>query len=145
MLHLLAQADADQNVRLMSPGMHACMQDVVYGAANMKAMSFIGGGAQNFSQFFDFLGTVKDKRVPPAGSPFQMNFPGEAATPASMRPANESVTACWAPALKCSCGDCPDGPQCAPVRRLIWLFCPPGCQTWLSCLISRQTHGTERD
>ena len=92
------------------------LQDVVYGAANLKAMSFIGGGALDFRGFFEFLGTVKDARVPPAGSPFQMTFPGQAATPAGMAPANESVTACWAPDLKCSCGDCPDGPQCAPVR-----------------------------
>lgn len=101
------------------------LQDVVYGAANMKAMSFIGGGAQDFQAFFDFLGTVKDKRVPPAGSPFQMTFPGEAATPQGMTPANESVPACWESALKCSCGDCPDGPQCAPVRSQLCLDIPP--------------------
>ncbi|EIE26672.1 multidrug efflux transporter AcrB transmembrane domain-containing protein [Coccomyxa subellipsoidea C-169] len=89
-------------------------KDVVYAAANMKAMSFIGGGAKNFQEFFEFLGMVKDKRVPPAGSPFQMNFPGEAQTPQGMLAANESVPACWESALKCSCGDCPDGPQCSP-------------------------------
>lgn len=27
-----------------------------------------------------------------------------------------AVPACWEAALRCSCGDCPDGPQCAPVR-----------------------------
>ncbi len=95
-----------------------CVQDVVYAAANMKAMSFIGGGAKNFQDFFEFLGMVKDKRVPPAGSPFQMNFPGESKTPRGMTPANESVPACWESALKCSCGDCPDGPQCSPVSPL---------------------------
>ncbi|CAL8466999.1 g6535 [Coccomyxa elongata] len=89
-------------------------KDVVYAAANMKAMSFIGGGAKNFQDFFEFLGMVKDKRVPPAGSPFQMNFPGESKTPRGMTPASESVPACWESALKCSCGDCPDGPQCSP-------------------------------
>ncbi len=28
----------------------------------MPAMSFIGGGATNYQQWFDFLGLVKDKR-----------------------------------------------------------------------------------
>ncbi len=54
-------------------------------------MSFIGGGAQNFQDFFEFLGTVKDKRVPPAGSPFQIDFPGESKTPKGMAAANETV------------------------------------------------------
>ena len=92
------------------------MQDVVYAAANLKAMSFIGGGAQNFGEFFEFLGTVKDKRVPPTGSPFQINFPGEPETPRGMVAANETVPPCWDSALKCSCGDCPEGPQCTSVR-----------------------------
>ena len=30
-----------------------------------------------------------------------------------------AVPACWEAALRCSCGDCPDGPQCAPVRARI--------------------------
>lgn len=94
----------------------ACVQDVVYAAANLKAMSFIGGGAQNFQEFFEFLGTVKDKRVPPAGSPFQIDFPGESKTPKGMVAANETVPPCWDSALRCSCGDCPEGPQCSPVR-----------------------------
>jgi hypothetical protein len=38
-------------------------------------------GARDFQQWFDFLGLVKDKRFPPAGSPFQMDFPPESATP----------------------------------------------------------------
>lgn len=78
-------------------------------------MSFIGGGAQNFQDFFEFLGTVKDKRVPPAGSPFQIDFPGESKTPKGMAAANETVPPCWDSALRCSCGDCPEGPQCTPV------------------------------
>ncbi len=95
------------------------LQDVVYAAANLRAMSFIGGGAETFQDFFEFLGTVKDKRVPPAGSPFQINFPGESKTPKGMAPANETVPPCWDSALKCSCGDCPDGPTCTPVRSIL--------------------------
>ena len=38
-------------------------------------------GARSYQEWFDFLGLIKDKRFPPAGSPFQMNFPPEATTP----------------------------------------------------------------
>ncbi len=41
---------------------HSAVQDVKFGSSNMPAMSFIGGGATNYQQWFDFLGTVKDKR-----------------------------------------------------------------------------------
>mgnify|MGYP001807376436 CR=1 FL=1 len=37
-------------------------------------MSFIGGGATNGQAWLDFLGTLKDKRFPPIGSPIQINF-----------------------------------------------------------------------
>ena len=36
-------------------------QDVVYPVMSQKAMTFVGGGAQNFSEWFAFLGLVKDK------------------------------------------------------------------------------------
>ena len=111
------------------------MQDVVYAAANLKAMSFIGGGAQNFGEFFEFLGTVKDKRVPPTGSPFQINFPGEPETPRGMVAANETVPPCWDSALKCSCGDCPEGPQCTPVRHCSLTPSRPS-----GCLICHMMH-----
>lgn len=45
-------------------------KDVKFGATNGKAMDFIGGGAQNYTQFLKFLG---DKKF--LGSPFQINFP----------------------------------------------------------------------
>ena len=32
-------------------------------------------GAKDYQEWFDFIGLVKDKRFPPVGSPFQMNFP----------------------------------------------------------------------
>ena len=99
----------------------------MYAVANLKAMSFIGGGAQNFQDFFEFLGTVKDKRVPPAGSPFQIDFPGESQTPKGMVAANETVPPCWDSALRCSCGDCPEGPQCSPVRSLLCITHCRGC------------------
>ena len=102
----------------------------MYAAANLKAMSFIGGGAQNFQDFFEFLGTVKDKRVPPAGSPFQINFPGEPRTPRGMVAVNETVPPCWSSALRCSCGDCPEGPQCSPVRPTLCCIMPCAWGCW---------------
>jgi len=88
---------------------------VVYGLLNIKAMQLVGGGAQNFQQWFDFLGLIKDKQPTRIGAPFQMDFPGEQNTPAGMAAMNESIPACWDSAFKCSCGDCPDAPTCIPV------------------------------
>jgi len=45
---------------------------VVFSVANQKAMTFVGGGAANWTQWAEFLGLVKDKRFPHAGSPFQV-------------------------------------------------------------------------
>lgn len=92
-----------------------CLQDVVYGLLNIKAMQLVGGGAQNFQQWFDFLGLIKDKQPTRIGAPFQMDFPGEQNTPAGMAAMNESIPSCWESAFKCSCGDCPDAPTCVPV------------------------------
>jgi Niemann-Pick C1 protein len=50
-------------------------KDVVYPVMNQKAMTFVGGGAKDYQEWFDFIGLLKDKRFPPVGSPFQMNFP----------------------------------------------------------------------
>ena len=49
----------------------AARQDVVYPVMNQRAMTYVGGGAQDAQAWLDFLGTVKDARTPPAGSPFQ--------------------------------------------------------------------------
>lgn len=89
-------------------------KDVVYGLLNIKAMQLVGGGAQNFQQWFDFLGLIKDKQPTGIGAPYQMDFPGEQALPAGMTAMKEGIPTCWDPAFKCSCGDCPDAPQCVP-------------------------------
>lgn len=91
------------------------LQDVVYGLLNIKAIQLVGGGAQNFQQWFDFLGLIKDKQPTGIGAPYQMDFPGEQATPEGMTAMNESIPTCWDSAFKCSCGDCPDAPTCVPV------------------------------
>jgi len=90
-------------------------KDVIYPIMSQKAMTFVGGGAKNFTGWFAFLGLVKDKRFPKTGSPFQMNFPGEDATPKEMKALNSSLPPCWDAGLRCSCGDCPAAPQCTPI------------------------------
>ena len=80
-------------------------KDVKFGAANTPAMSFIGGGAKNYSQFVGFLG----KKNPPFGSPFQINFPTNNKTGfPGMLPVEDKATPCNSTDtnLKCSCVDC---------------------------------------
>ena len=43
----------------------------MYPVMNQRAMTYVGGGARDAQAWLDFLGTVKDARTPPAGSPFQ--------------------------------------------------------------------------
>lgn len=74
-------------------------------------MKFVGGGAGNYSEWLAFLGLVKDRRVPPAGSPFQINFPREVNP--GFRPLNASLPGCGDPRFQCSCGDCSSAPGCS--------------------------------
>jgi hypothetical protein len=53
--------------------------------------------------FFGFLGDVKDKRFPPIGSPFQINFHGQSTTPEGMAPLEGSMLGCGDPGFTCSC------------------------------------------
>lgn len=81
-------------------------------------MNFMGGGATNGQEWLDFLGTVKDKRVPPVGSPFQLTFnPGGNSTPVppEISPAVEKLPTCGDPLFTCSCADCPPAPGCQAV------------------------------
>lgn len=105
---------------LHSPEPSSLLQDVKFGAANLPAMNFMGGGATNGQEWLDFLGTVKDKRVPPVGSPFQLNFnPGGNSTPVppEITPAQEKLPTCGDPLFMCSCADCPPAPGCQAVRE----------------------------
>lgn len=83
-------------------------------------MNFMGGGATTGQEWLDFLGLVKDKRVPPVGSPFQLNFnPGGSSTPGvppEIHPAEEALPGCGDPLFLCSCADCPPAPGCKAVR-----------------------------
>ncbi|KAF6262418.1 multidrug efflux transporter AcrB transmembrane domain-containing protein [Scenedesmus sp. NREL 46B-D3] len=89
-------------------------KDVKFGAANLPAMNFMGGGAKDGQEWLEFLGEVKDKRVPPVGSPFQQNFnPTGNSTPAGITPAVGKMASCGDPLFLCSCADCPVAPGCS--------------------------------
>jgi Niemann-Pick C1 protein len=87
-------------------GFYDSCKEVKNGASGGKAMSFIGGGAKNYTQFLKFLG---DKKF--LGSPFQINFLEEPRydDKEGMRPLDISPHACndSDPAFRCSCVDCP--------------------------------------
>ena len=86
-------------------GFYDSCKDVKFGAANTPAMSFIGGGAKNYSEFLAFLG----KKSLTIGSPFQINFPkhSEKSFPGTA-PVKDKAAPCNStdPDLKCSCVDC---------------------------------------
>lgn len=90
-------------------------KDVVYSAGNQRAMFYIGGGATDYQQWFDYVGMVKDKRVPPIGSPYQLDFPSVKGLPRELSPMTDQVPGCGDAAYRCGCTDCPDAPSCAPV------------------------------
>ncbi|CAD6502421.1 BgTH12-05013 [Blumeria graminis f. sp. triticale] len=52
-------------------GLFDSCKDVKFGPTNTNAIDFIGGGANSYVDFLNFLG----KKNPPFGSPFQINFP----------------------------------------------------------------------
>ncbi|KAI0129523.1 sterol-sensing domain of SREBP cleavage-activation-domain-containing protein [Xylariales sp. AK1849] len=84
-------------------GFYDSCKDVKFGPSNSKAIDFIGGGAQNYTQMLKFLGDEKA-----IGSPFQMNFPPGYSEP-DMTPQEMKPKKCndEDPAFRCSCVDCP--------------------------------------
>ena len=100
------------------------------GNTNGYAMEFIGGGAKNYSSFFNFLGQEK----PFAGSPFQIDFPLSA--PPEFTPLNRTARNCADNDLmsRCTCIDCPD--VCPPVAQPIeTASCQVGAITCLSFIL----------
>lgn len=115
--------------------LYASCKDVKFGAANLPAMTFIGGGAKNASAWLDFLGLVKDKRLPPVGSPFQINFSvvegsggaggggqkgggkegggGGEGAPEGIAPLDADLPSCGDALLACGCADCPAAAGCS--------------------------------
>ncbi|KAI0347172.1 multidrug efflux transporter AcrB transmembrane domain-containing protein [Trametopsis cervina] len=109
-------------------GFYDSCAKIQVGATNGYAMDLIGGGAQNYSGFFKFMGDEKDM-----GSPFQINFPQEA--PPEMQPFDATARNCYDNDLnsRCTCIDCPD------VCKALPSVPPPGSEPTchvglLSCL-----------
>ncbi|KAI9659604.1 MAG: hypothetical protein M1831_003685 [Alyxoria varia] len=96
-------------------GFYDSCKEVKFGATNTPAMSFIGGGATNASQFLSFLG----KKNPPLGSPFQIDFPNTSQSDfPGLVPMVQQSHACNSTSDKyrCSCVDCPPScPELAPL------------------------------
>lgn len=81
-------------------------KDVKYGAAGIPAMSFIGGGAENYTEFLKFLG----HKNPPFGSPIDIKFPRpEGHEQDGMQARDPLARKCSDddPAYRCQCVDCP--------------------------------------
>lgn len=83
-------------------GFYDSCKDVKFTGGNV--MTFIGGGAKNYTSFLKFLGDVKF-----AGSPFQINFPRPSSKPfEDMIAADPISKACndTDEAYRCACTDC---------------------------------------
>ena len=80
-------------------------KDVKFGSSGSNAMSFIGGGAKNYTEFLAFLG-----RKSLLGSPFQINFPDpKGKEKEGMKAVNPITRACNDSDARycCACVDCP--------------------------------------
>ncbi|KAF8405540.1 hypothetical protein HHK36_010447 [Tetracentron sinense] len=92
-------------------GLYNSCKDVKFGTMNTRAIEFIGAGAQNFKEWFAFIGRQAGLDVP--GSPYAINFQARIPESSGMKPMNVSVYSCGDTSLGCSCGDCPFSPVCS--------------------------------
>ncbi|KAH8497757.1 hypothetical protein H0E87_016872 [Populus deltoides] len=101
-------------------------KDVKFGTMNTRAIDFVGGGANNFKEWFAFIG----QKAPPGfpGSPYEIDFKSTILDSSKMVPMNVSAYSCGDTSLGCSCGDCPLAPACSSSE-------PPSPPKKESCLI----------
>ncbi|KAJ6411888.1 hypothetical protein OIU84_005040 [Salix udensis] len=92
-------------------GLYESCKDVKFGTMNTRALNFIGAGAQNFTEWYAFIGRRASLDVP--GSPYAMTFKPTAPESSGMKPMNVATYSCGDISLGCSCGDCPQSPVCA--------------------------------
>ncbi|XP_019086605.1 PREDICTED: Niemann-Pick C1 protein-like isoform X3 [Camelina sativa] len=97
-------------------GLYESCKEVKFGTMNTRAINFVGGGAQNFREWFTFIGQKAPPGVP--GSPYAMNFKSTTPESSVMVPMNLSVYSCGDTSLGCSCGDCPSSPACSSPEPL---------------------------
>ncbi|CAE6150022.1 unnamed protein product [Arabidopsis arenosa] len=97
-------------------GLYESCKEVKFGTMNTRAINFVGGGAQNFREWFTFIG----QKAPPGfpGSPYAINFKSSTPESSAMVPMNVSVYSCGDTSLGCSCGDCPSSPACSSPEPL---------------------------
>ncbi|CAN6688278.1 unnamed protein product [Malus baccata var. baccata] len=92
-------------------GLFDSCKDVKFGTMNTRAIEFIGAGAKNFEEWFDFIGAKADPGFP--GSPYAIEFKLVVPESSGMELMNVSVYSCGDTSLGCSCGDCPSSPVCS--------------------------------
>ncbi|XP_065847366.1 uncharacterized protein [Euphorbia lathyris] len=92
-------------------GLYESCKDVKFGTMNTRALNFIGAGAQNFKDWFAFIGRRAAPNLP--GSPYAITFKATAPDSSGMKPMNVSTYSCGDVSLGCSCGDCPSSTVCA--------------------------------
>ncbi|KHN20111.1 Niemann-Pick C1 protein [Glycine soja] len=92
-------------------GLYESCKEVKFGTMNSRALQFIGAGAQNFKDWFAFIGR---KAAPHGlGSPYAITFRPNATESSDMKPMNVSTYSCGDISLGCSCGDCPSSSVCS--------------------------------
>ncbi|KAI4336697.1 hypothetical protein L6164_015190 [Bauhinia variegata] len=91
-------------------GLYESCKDVKFGTANTRAINFIGAGAQNFKEWFAFIGRKASPNLP--GSPYPITFRPNPTKSSDMKPMNVSTYSCSDISLGCSCGDCPSSSEC---------------------------------
>ncbi|XP_056177183.1 uncharacterized protein LOC115669675 isoform X1 [Syzygium oleosum] len=92
-------------------GLYDSCKDVKFGTMNTRAIEFIGAGAQNFREWFAFIGRRAGLTVP--GSPYAITFRPNVTESSGMKPMNVSTYSCGDISLGCSCGDCPSSAVCS--------------------------------
>eukprot|EP00252_Welwitschia_mirabilis_P020709 TRINITY_DN5121_c0_g1_i1.p1 TRINITY_DN5121_c0_g1~~TRINITY_DN5121_c0_g1_i1.p1 ORF type:complete len:1312 (-),score=235.79 TRINITY_DN5121_c0_g1_i1:193-4128(-) len=97
---------------MFSEGLFNSCKDVKFGAMNTRAIDFIGAGANNYRDWYAFIG--KKASVGEAGSPYSIDFE-TVSTSLSIEPMNVSVYSCGDSTLGCSCGDCPSSSACSDI------------------------------
>ncbi|EOX97437.1 hypothetical protein QUC31_015707 [Theobroma cacao] len=92
-------------------GLYDSCKEVKFGTMNTRAIEFIGAGATNFKEWFEFIG----QKAPPGfpGSPYAIDFKSSVPDLSGMELMNVSAYSCGDTSLGCSCGDCPSSPQCS--------------------------------
>ncbi|OMO79971.1 Patched [Corchorus capsularis] len=92
-------------------GLFDSCKEVKFGTMNTRAIEFVGAGATNFKEWFDFIGQKALPGFP--GSPYTIAFKSSVTNSSGMELMDVSTYSCGDTSLGCSCGDCPSSPQCS--------------------------------